>query len=171
MAAFGATIMVSAHIWRFTMAVRPIPEDYPRVMPYLAIDGAAAAIDFYSTVLDAKERMRMPGPDGKVGHAEIQIGDSVIMLADEAPDMDHLGPKSIGGTPVSIMVYVEDVDATFAKALKAGATETQAVEDKFYGDRSGTFDDPWGHRWHVATHTEDVSPEEMEKRLAELGGP
>jgi PhnB protein len=152
-------------------AVRPIPEGYPRVTPYLAIDGASAAIDFYTTVLDAKERMRMPGPEGKVGHAELEIGESIIMLADEFPDMGNLGPKSIGGSPVSIMVYVEDVDATFAKALKAGATEKQAVENKFYGDRAGSFEDPWGHLWHVASHVEDVSPEEMERRMAaELGG-
>jgi PhnB protein len=159
------------HDQEVTMAaVRPIPEGYPRVTPYLAIDGASAAIDFYTSVLDAKERMRMPGPDGKVGHAELEIGDSMIMLADESPDIDHIGPKKRGGTSVGIMVYVEDVDATFAKALKAGATEKQAVENKFYGDRAGSFEDPWGHLWHVATHVEDVSPEEMDRRAAELGG-
>lgn len=152
------------------MAVRPIPEGYPRVMPYLSIDGAAAAIDFYTSVLDAKERMRMPAPDGKVGHAELEIGDSVIMLADESPDMGNKGPRSLGGTPVAIMVYVEDVDATFARALQAGATEVQPLEDKFYGDRSGSFDDPWGHQWHIATHIEDVSPEEMDRRAQELMG-
>ena len=152
------------------MAVRPIPEGYPRVMPYLSIDGAAAAIDFYTSVLDAKERMRMPAPEGKVGHAELEIGDSIVMLADQSPDMGNKGPKSLGGTPVSIMVYVEDVDATFAKALKAGGTELQPLEDKFYGDRSGSFEDPWGHQWHVASHVEDVSPEEMDKRMKELMG-
>jgi len=150
------------------MAVRPIPEGYPRVTPYLIIDGASAAIDFYVEVLDAKEQMRMPTPDGGIGHAELLIGDSMIMLADESPDMGARGPKTIGGSPVSLMVYVEDVDATFAKALKAGATETAPVEDKFYGDRSGTFDDPWGHHWHIASHVEDVSPEEMDRRAAEL---
>lgn len=149
------------------MAVRPIPEGYPRVTPYLIVDGAAAAIDFYVDVLDAKEQMRMPTPDGGVGHAELLIGDSMIMLADESPDMGARGPKAVGGSPVSLMVYVEDVDATFAKALKAGATETAPVDDKFYGDRSGTFDDPWGHHWHIASHVEDVSPEEMERRAAE----
>ena len=149
------------------MAVRPIPEGYPRVTPYLIVDGAAAAIDFYVDVLDAKEQMRMPTPEGGVGHAELLIGDSMIMLADESPDMGARGPKSIGGSPVSLMVYVEDVDATFAKAIKAGATETGAVEDKFYGDRSGTFEDPWGHSWHIASHVEDVSSEEMERRAAE----
>ncbi len=151
-------------------SVRPIPEGYPRVMPYLIIDGAAAAIDFYTTVLDAKERMRMPMPDGKVGHAELEVGDSIIMLADESPDMGAKSPKTVGGSPVSIMVYVEDVDATFAAALAAGATETQPLEDKFYGDRSGSFEDPWGHSWHVASHVEDVAPEEMDRRMAEMMG-
>ena len=152
------------------MAVNPIPEGYPRVIPYLAINGAADALEFYKDVLGANERMRRPTPDGKIGHAELEIGDSVIMLADESPDMGNKGPASLGGTPVSIMVYVEDVDATFAKALQTGAKEVQPVEDKFYGDRSGTFDDPWGHQWHVASHTEDVSPEEMDKRMKELMG-
>lgn len=151
-------------------AVRPIPEGYPRVTPYLAIDGAAAAIDFYTTVLDAKERMRMPAPEDKIGHAELEIGESIIMLADEFPDMGNRGPKSVGGSPVSIMVYVEDVDATFAKALQHGATELRAVENQFYGDRSGSFEDPFGHLWHIATHVEDVSPEEMEKRMADQTG-
>ncbi|MGH9136916.1 MAG: VOC family protein [Acidimicrobiales bacterium] len=152
------------------MAVRPIPEGYPRVTPYLAIDGAAAAIDFYTAVLDAKERMRMPGPDGKIGHAELELGESIIMLSDEFPEMGNRAPKSVGGSPVSIMVYVDDVDATFAKALEAGATQTQPIENKFYGDRSGAFEDPWGHLWHVSTHVEDVSPEEMDRRMAEMGG-
>lgn len=152
------------------MAVRPIPEGYPRVIPYLSITGAAGAIDFYTQVLDAKERMRMPGPDGTIGHAELEIGESVIMLADESPDFGNRSPKSLGGSPVSIMVYVEDVDATFAKALGAGATETQPLEDKFYGDRAGSFEDPWGHQWHVASHIEDVSPEEMDRRAAEFMG-
>lgn len=149
-------------------AVKPIPEGYPRVTPYLAVAGAAAAIDFYTSVLDAKEQMRMPGPGDTIGHAEIQIGDSMIMLSDEAPEMDHRGPKALGGSPVSIMVYVEDVDDTFARALAAGATEKQPLENKFYGDRSGTFEDPWGHMWHVASHIEDVSEEEMGKRVAEM---
>jgi len=148
------------------MAVNPIPEGYPRVSPYLMIAGAADAMAFYEKVLGAKERMRMEGPGGSIGHAEIEIGSSVIMLSDEAPDMGMRGPKSIGGSPVSLTVYVEDVDATFAKAIEAGATETQPVEDKFYGDRSGSFEDPWGHQWHVMTHVEDVSAEEMEKRAA-----
>jgi PhnB protein len=148
------------------MAVKPIPDGYPRVTPYLMVDGASDAIDFYTKVLGAEERVRMPGPDGKLGHAEIAIGDSVIMLADEYPDMGAIGPKTIGGSPVMIMVYVEDVDAVFKKAIGAGANELQALEDKFYGDRSGSFEDPFGHRWTVATHIEDVPPEEMEERSA-----
>jgi PhnB protein len=108
----------------------------------------------------------MPTPDGRIGHAEIQIGDSVIMMADAFPEMGAVDPKKLGGTPVTLTIYVEDVDATFKNALKAGAKETQPVEDKFYGDRAGTFDDPWGHRWNVMTHVEDVSPEEMDKRAA-----
>ncbi|MDQ3720071.1 MAG: VOC family protein [Actinomycetota bacterium] len=150
--------------------VKPIPDGYPRVTPYLCVDGAEAAIDFYVRVLGATERMRMPGPEGKIGHAEIQLGDSVIMLADEHPDIGVLGPKSIGGSPVTISVYVEDVDAVFAEALAAGASELQAVEDQFYGDRSGQFEDPFGHRWNVATHVEDVPPDEMEKRMADAMG-
>ena len=144
----------------------PIPEGYPRVTPYLIVDGANAAIDFYATVLGASERMRMSAPGDKVGHAEIEIGDSVIMLADEAPEMDAHSPRTVGGTPVSLHVYVEDVDGVFARAVEAGAKALQPVEDKFYGDRSGSFEDPFGHRWHVATHVEDVPPDEMEKRAA-----
>jgi PhnB protein len=147
--------------------VKPIPDGYPRVMAYLTIDGAAPAIDFYRTVLGAEERLRMGGPDGKVGHAELQIGDSVLMLADEFPGMSAPSPKALGGTPVTVMVYVEDVDKTFATALGAGATEISAVQNQFYGDRSGQFEDPFGHRWNVATHVEDVPPAEMEKRAAE----
>ena len=148
------------------MAVNPIPDGYPRVMAYLAIDGASDAIEFYKQIFGATERMRMDGPDGKIGHAEVEIGDSVIMLSDIAPEMGHVDPKKLGGTAVTMTVYVEDVDATHTAALAAGATETQPLEDKFYGDRAGTFEDPWGHRWNVMTHKEDVSPEEMEKRMA-----
>ena len=147
--------------------VQPIPDNFPRVAPYLCVDGAAAAIDFYSRVLGATERMRMPAPEGKIGHAEIELGYSVIMLSDEHPDMDVRSPKSVGGTPVAISVYVEDVDAVFQEALAAGAKELRAIKDEFYGDRSGQFEDPFGHRWNVATHVEDVPPEEMEKRAAE----
>ena len=152
------------------MTVKPIPDGYPRVSPSLAIDGAAEAIDFYTSVLGATVRLRMEGPPGRVAHAELQLGDSVIMLADEFPDMGHVGPKKIGGTPVTLSVYVEDVDKTFAAALAAGATELRAVEDQFYGDRSGTFEDPWGHRWNITTHIEDVSPDEMDKRMQAMGG-
>jgi PhnB protein len=150
--------------------VKPIPDGYPQVTPYLSIDGAAAAIEFYGEVLGAKERMRMPGPDGKIGHAELQLGDSVIMLSDEAPEMDIRGPKSVGGTPVTLSVYVEDVDDVFARAVKAGAKALRPVEDQFYGDRSGQFEDPFGHRWSVASHVEDVPPDEMAKRAAAMGG-
>jgi PhnB protein len=147
-------------------AVKPIPDNYPRVTAYLAIDGAGDAIEFYKKIFGAQERFRMPGPDGKLGHAEIQIGDSVIMMSDAFPEMGSVDPKKLGGTPVTLSVYVADVDKTFKDAIKAGAKETQPVEDKFYGDRGGTFDDPWGHRWNVMSHIEDVSPEEMEKRAA-----
>jgi PhnB protein len=147
--------------------VNPIPEDYPRVTPYLIVDDGAAAIDFYKSVLGAGERMRMAGPDGKVGHAELNIGDSVIMLADEHPEMNAVGPKTVGGTPVSIHVYVEDSDSVFERAIEAGAKSLAPMEDKFYGDRSGSFEDPFGHHWNVATHVEDVPEEEMAKRAEE----
>ncbi len=147
--------------------VKPIPAGYPRVSPYLSVDGAAAAIDFYKKVLGATERMRMDAPDGRIGHAELQLGDSVVMLADEYPEMKIVGPKKVGGTPVTISVYVEDVDATFKAALDAGAKELRPLTDEFYGDRIGQFEDPFGHRWSVATHIEDVSPEEMAKRAEE----
>jgi PhnB protein len=146
--------------------VKPIPDGYPRVIPYLSIDGASAAIDFYTKVLGAKERVRMPAPGGKVGHAELEIGDSVVMLADAFPDMGGPTPKALGGTPVSLMVYVEDVDAVFERAIGAGATADRPVENQFYGDRAGQFVDPFGHKWFVATHIEDVPPEEMAKRAA-----
>ena len=147
---------------------KPIPDEYPRVSPYLIVDGAAEAIDFYTSVLGAAQRGdRMEMPDGRVGHAELALGDSVIMLADESPDWGAIGPRTVGGTPVTIHVYVEDVDDIFTKALAGGAKEVQPVIDQFYGDRSGTFEDPWGHKWNIATHVEDVPPEEMAKRVAE----
>jgi PhnB protein len=145
---------------------KPIPEGYPRVTPYLIVDGASGAIDFYTTVLGASERMRMSAPGDKVGHAELEIGDSVIMLADESPEMDARSPRTVGGTPVSLHVYVEDVDGVFARAVEAGATALRPVEDRFYGDRTGSFEDPFGHQWHLATHVEDVPPDEMEERAA-----
>jgi PhnB protein len=147
---------------------KPIPDDYPRVTPYLIVDGARAAIDFYGSVFGATERMQMAGPGGRVGHAELQIGDSTIMLADEHPEMDARGPKAVGGTPVTLHVYVEDVDDVFDRATRAGAKTLRAVEDRFYGDRSDQFEDPFGHRWNVATHVEDVSEEEMSRRAAAM---
>ncbi|MFJ5073623.1 VOC family protein [Streptomyces sp. NPDC088553] len=149
------------------MTVQPIPEGYPRVTPYLCVDGAAAGIDFYVSVLGAEERMRMPAPDGRIGHAELAIGNSVIMLADEFPDLGFRSPKTIGGTPVTLHVYVADVDAVFARALAQGAKELSAVKDAFYGDRTGQFEDPFGHRWNVASHVEDVPTEEMDERAKE----
>ncbi len=145
-------------------AVSPIPDGYPRVMPYLYIDGAAAAIEFYCAIFGAVERMRMAGPDGNVGHAELEIGDSIVMLADEHPEMGVLGPKTIGGTPMSLMIYVNDVDDVVARATEAGAVLRQSIEDKFYGDRMAQLVDPFGHVWSVATHIEDIDPEEMGRR-------
>ena len=151
--------------------VKPIPDDYPRVMPYLTVDGGVDAIDFYRTVFDAQVRTQMPMPDGKIGHAELEIGDSVIMLADVVPEIGNQTPASLGGTPVTLMVYVEDVDGVFERALQAGATQTRAVEDQFYGDRAGEFVDPFGHRWFVASRVEDVPPDEMaERAAAAMGG-
>jgi PhnB protein len=146
------------------MPVKPIPEGYHSVTPYLVIRGAAAAIDFYKKAFGATELFRFPAPDGKIGHAEIKIGDSPIMLADENPDMGYKSPQSLGGSPVSLMIYLEDVDTVFNRAVEAGATVREAVQDKFYGDRNATVTDPFGHNWHIATHKEDVSPEEMERR-------
>jgi PhnB protein len=149
---------------------KPIPDEYPQVMPYLIVDGANEAIKFYEGVFGATERMRIEGPDGKLGHAELQIGEAVIMLADENPGMSIEGPRSVGGTPVTIHVYVEDADGTFGRAVQAGAKPLRAVEDQFYGDRSGQFEDPYGHRWNVATHVEDIAEDEMLRRASEIGG-
>lgn len=146
--------------------VKPIPDGYHNVTPYLIVDGAAKAIDFYKKVFGAVEKMRMPGPGGKVGHAELTLGDSMIMLADEHPEMDHRGPHAYKGAAVSLMVYVPDVDATVKTALASGAKVIRPVENQFYGDRMGTIEDPFGHQWYVATHVEDVPPEEMSKRAA-----
>lgn len=149
------------------MAAKPIPDGYPRVTPYLCVDGADAAIAFYTKVLGATEKVRMGAPLGKIGHAELELGDSIVMLADEHPEVGFLGPKTVGGTPVTISVYVEDVDAVYERAVAEGASAERPVEDQFYGDRTGQFQDPFGHRWHVATHVEDVPPDEMQKRAAE----
>lgn len=151
------------------MSVKPIPEGYHSVTPYLIIEGAGEAIEFYKKAFGAKELFRFPGPEGTVGHAEIKIGDSPIMLADAFPAMGYKGPKSLGGSPVSLMIYVENVDTIFNQAVQAGATVKEAVSDKFYGDRIGSLIDPFGHVWHVSTHKEDVSMEEMEKRAKAAG--
>jgi PhnB protein len=150
--------------------VNPFAPGYPRVSPYLSIDEgqAAAAIDYYREVFGAAERMRMGGPDGRIGHAELTLGDAVIMISDSYAEMNILGPKAVGGTPVTISVYVEDVDATVAAAVAGGATVVREIEDQFYGDRSGQFVDPFGHRWSVATHIEDVAPDEMARRAAAM---
>jgi len=147
--------------------VDPIPANYPRVIPYLSVDGAKDAIAFYGNVLGAKERGVMAGPDGKIGHAELEIGESVIMLADPFPGGTP-APKQLGGSPVTVMVYVEDVDDVYHRAMASGAKEIAPLANQFYGDRSGQFEDPFGHRWNVASHVEDVPPEEMEKRAAEV---
>ena len=147
-------------------SVKPIPDGYPTLTPYLMVRGAAQAIAFYQQAFGAHERLRMPEPDGTVGHAELTIGDSLIMLADEMPEMGNPSPQALNGTPVGFALYVEDVDAAFARALAAGATALQPPEDKFYGDRTGTVVDPFGHHWYLMTHIEDVSPDEMQKRAA-----
>jgi PhnB protein len=146
--------------------VKPIPDGYHSVTPYLIVNGGAAAIEFYKKAFGAKEQFRMPGPDGKIGHAEIRIGDSMVMLADESQEVGAKAPKSVGGTPVSIVLYVEDVDRVFAQAVAAGAKVERPLADQFYGDRTGGVLDPFGHRWHIATHKEDVSEEEMKRRMA-----
>ena len=145
--------------------VKPIPEGYHSVTPYLIIDGASAAIDYYKKAFGATELFRMDH-GGKIGHAELKIGDSPIMLADQNPAMGNVGPQALKGTPVSLMIYVDDVDTIYNRAIKEGGVEIKALQDQFYGDRSGTLKDPFGHIWTVATHKEDVAPEEMEKRLA-----
>ena len=152
------------------MAAKPIPDNYPRVTPYLAISGAANAIEFYKGAFGATERMRMGGPEGKIGHAEIEIEGGLIMLADEYEPMSFRSPKTIGGSPVMIHLYVKDVDAFFARATAAGAEALRPPTDQFYGDRSCALKDPFGHTWSVATHVEDVSREELEKRAAKLAG-
>lgn len=145
------------------MAVNPIPSGYHSITPSVVVDNAAKALEFYRDALGAKETYRLPMGD-KIGHAEIQIGDSRVMLADEFPEMGFLSPKSIGGTAVMMHLYVEDVDTTFPRALAAGATVTKPVKDEFYGDRGGQVEDPFGHRWYVSTHKEDLTMEEIDKR-------
>ena len=150
--------------------INPIPEGYHSVTPYLSIKGAAKAIDYYKQVFGATELFRMAAPDGKIGHAEIKIGNSPIMLADEFPEMEFVSPQTLGGSPIGLMIYVDDVDTMFNQALSAGATEVKPLQDQFYGDRSGTLKDPFGHVWTVATHVEDVAPEELQKRAAAAHG-
>jgi PhnB protein len=147
------------------MAVRPIPEGYHNVTPYLVVDGAAEAIRWYGQAFGATEALRLPMGD-KIGHAEIRIGDSFVMLADEWPDMDIVGPKTRGGPTGSLMIYVEDCDSAFARAMEAGAIQERPVETQFYGDRSGTLIDPFGHRWTISTHVEDVPEDELRRRMA-----
>jgi PhnB protein len=148
------------------MTVRAIPEGYHSITPYLHVRGAPEALQFYATAFGAEELMRMSMPDGTVGHAEMKIGDAVFMLAEESDEWNNLSPTTLGGTTMGMMLYVEDVDAVFRAAVEAGATVLQDVSDQFYGDRSGTIVDPFGHRWTIATHIEDVSQEEMERRLS-----
>jgi PhnB protein len=146
------------------MATKPVPKGYRTATPYLIVKGAADAIDFYKHTFGAIELLRMADSQGRVGHAEIKIGDSVIMLADEHPSMGYRGPRTLGGSSVSILLYLAEVDRVFECAVKAGARALRPVADQFYGDRSGTLEDPFGHVWTVATHVEDIPPEEMKRR-------
>jgi PhnB protein len=153
------------------MKPKPIPDGYQAVTPYLIVNGAAGAIDFYKEIFGATERMRMASPDGRVGHAELLIGGCVVMLADECIEMDARSPQTVGGSPVLLNLYVEDVDAVVARAIAAGAKLLRPVENQFYGDRSGNLVDPFGHLWNLATHVEDVPPEELERRAAAMFSP
>lgn len=156
------------------MAVSYIPDGYHSVTPYLIVDDGPRALEFYKRAFGAVELFRLDMPDGRLGHAEFTVGDSHIMLAEEFPEMEALAPKSIGGTAVSLMVYTEDADAMFARALEAGAVALRPVADQFYGDRAGMLRDPFGHKWSIATHIEDVSAAELERRTQAMfrqGGP
>ncbi len=153
------------------MTVKPIPDGYYTLTSYLKVKGAAEAIEYYKKAFGAKEIVRMAAPDGRLGHAEIRIGDSPLMLADEVPEANILGPESLGNTTVSLLLYVEDADAVFDRAIAAGGKPLRPMTDQFYGDRSGTLTDPFGHQWTVATHKEDVSPEEMDRRMKEMMKP
>lgn len=153
-----------------TGKVKPIPDGYNSLTPYLIVKDGTRALEFYKKAFGATERMRIATPGGKIGHAELRIGDSNVMLADEHPDMGYRAPEAYGGTPISLHLYVEDVDRVFGQALAAGAKQQLPVKDQFYGDRSGTLQDPFGHVWMIATHKEDLSPEEMTKRTAAAHG-
>jgi PhnB protein len=148
--------------------VKPVPDGYSTVTPYLFVAGAANAIEFYKKAFGAEEHVRMDGPEGRIMHAELQIGDSRIMLSDANPDMGARDPKALGGTSISVLLYVDDVDAWAKRAQDAGIKVVRPVEDQFYGDRAGTFEDPFGHYWDIHTNIEEVSPEEMEKRMAAM---
>ena len=150
------------------MTVKAIPDGYHTVTPYLIVKGAAAAIDYYRRAFGAVELMRFPGPGGRIAHAEIQIGESRIMLGDVNPEMKQKDPRSIGGSSTGLMIYVNDVDRVFMQAIEAGGNVRDAVKDQFYGDRSGSLEDPFGHVWTVATHVEDVSESEMKRRMAQM---
>src|SRR4029434_2453205 len=150
------------------MAVKPIPDGYHSVRPYLILDNATAALEFYKKALGAVELMRFPAPGGKIGHAEIKIGDSPVMLAQESPEEGHKSLGTSGGSPISLMIYVEDVDARVAQAVAAGAKITRPVANQFYGDRTGGIEDPFGYHWYVATHVEDVSMDEIKRRAKEM---
>jgi PhnB protein len=151
-----------------TTKVKPIPDGYGVVTPYLIIKGAAGAIDYYKKAFGAIETVRMSQPDGRLGHAEVKIGDAVVMLADEFPEMNVVGPATLGNTSVGLLLYVDDADATFTKAIALGAQVEKPMADQFYGDRTGTIKDPFGHKWTIATHKEDVTPEEMQRRMAAM---
>lgn len=147
--------------------VQPIPEGYEALTPYLTVRDAAAALEFYGEAFGAEELFRMDGPEGKVGHAEMKIGEGRFMLSDEVEAWGNRSPETLGGTGISLMMYVEDADAVFRRAIEAGATEVMPVQDQFYGDRSGMVEDPFGHRWTIATHVEDVPPDELDRRSKE----
>ncbi len=151
------------------MAVRAIPEGYEGVTPYLIVHDGASALEFYAKGFGAEELMRMPTPEGRIAHAEMRLGKAIFMVADESPDFLAQSPKTLKGTPIGLVVYVEDVDALFARAVAAGATVIRPLADQFYGDRSGTVEDPFGHKWTLSTHTEDLSPEEMADRAKAAG--
>jgi PhnB protein len=149
--------------------VKPIPDGFHSVTPYLTVKNGAAAIEFYKRAFGATERFRMCGADGKsIGHAEITIGNSIVMLADESPQAGNKSPQTLGATPVSLLIYVEDVDSAYKRAVEAGATVLRPVQNQFYGERSGCLTDPFGHMWTLMTHIEDVSPEELNKRMADF---